>query len=311
MPTNLRNFLISFLISALLFTVIATGGVHAIRGYLQRVEETPAPAPDTPEEPDEPSEPAVPASGTVLNLLLIGTDYAPSHLSYGGGRAKSADTILLVSFNTRAGSLVICPIPAKTMTKVDGNNMTLAQAYNEKGAGFVTDKVSMLVGFTIPYYVTVGVEGLAQIIDELGGFTYDVPYDMNYEDAEQGLFIHLAAGRQKLTGEQTLGLIRYNGNDDVDHTGAVRTALGAQVAYELLRQEATYTHKKNAAELYRKLSPLVETNFTLSDLSSYLSVIFGYGSLNFLPMEYPGAYTTRFFTPNIESATEMLAPYCS
>lgn len=321
MPSNIRNFLISFLLSSVFFSFTAYFAVQAIRVIMFETDDPVVadfPSEQQPDDSDLPSEQPLPG-GAVLNILLIGTDYQPAIFNdyvvpdntLANERMKIAETILFVSFNTNSGSLVICPIPSKTLVSVDGVNMTLGRAYHYKNSAFVADKVSTMIGVSVNYYATVTIQGLADIIDYLGGMTYDVPCDMEYKDEAQNLEIDLKAGRQSLTGDQVLQMLRYNGYEDADGTNAARTALQGQFAYELLRQQATYTHKKNAVELFTVLSPYVETNFTLENLTTYLSVIFGYGTLNYVPLEYPGAYTTRFFTPNVDSAKEIFAPYCS
>ena len=44
-----------------------------------------------------------------------------------------------------------------------------------------------------------------EAVDLLGGLDFDVPMDMDYDDPDQNLFIHLKAGEQHLTGEQLNG----------------------------------------------------------------------------------------------------------
>ena len=322
MPSNIRNFLISFLLASVFFSFTAYYAVQALRVIMFESDDTPVeelPSELPAETSDDVDSGDIISGGSMLNILLIGTDYQPEIFSdytvpgnsLANERQKIAETILFVSFNTRSKSLIICPIPAKTQVKVDGTNMTLGQSFNYKNSVFIVEKVSQMTGVSINYYATVTMQGLATIIDRLGGMQFNVPCDMSYEDLSQNLVIDLKEGRQNLSGDQVLQLLRYNGYDDADNTGSARTALQGEVAYALLQQKANYTNKLAAAELFLELSKYMDTNLTIADVSTYLSVVFGYGGLNYVPIEYPGAYTARYFTPNTDSAKEIFSNYFS
>ena len=53
-----------------------------------------------------------------------------------------------------------------------------------------------------------------QIVDELGGITFNVPIDMKYDDPTQDLHIDLKAGEQLIDGEKAEQLLRFRHNND-------------------------------------------------------------------------------------------------
>lgn len=320
MPPAIRNFLISFTISAVLFSFLAYYAVRIIRVTVFDREDPTV----TSEEVSSDSASEGASSGTssgdspviggnILNFLLIGTDYQPDLFddytvpfdSLQPERKKIADTILYVSYIPQNGLLLVCPIPSLTMTEFDGITTTLGEAYHYKGAAFLTEKVSTLVGQPIPYYGAVSIGGMAEIIDTLGGMRYNVPRDMQYESLDHTVKIDLKKGEQELTGEQVMQMLRYNGYGDTD----TRTALQGEFFYQFLCRHANYTNKRNYTTVFGTLLPYLETNVTLNDLTDYLSVLFGYQSLAYTRVNYPGAYSDRYFMPNTDSAQAIFAGY--
>ena len=316
MPSGIRNFLIAFLISALLFSGVAYFAVKAIRVAFTDMENT---SEDTSEDTSEKTSEQTSdntsetVTGTVLNFVLIGTDYQPEVFddyiipddSLEKEREKTADTVLFVSFNTRSNLLVICPIPSQTMVEADKRNVTLGSTYHSKGPAFVCDKVASLVGQPVPYYAAISIGDFAAVVDYLGGIQYDVPSDMFFEKELGDIHIDLKKGPQHLTGDQVLQMLRYNEYGDTD----TRTALAGEFFYKFLSTEANYTNKKNYTSMFSMLLPYVETNITLSDVTNYLSVIFGHTTMTYTPVVYPGAYSDRFFMPNTESAIQAFAAF--
>lgn len=61
----------------------------------------------------------------------------------------------------------------------------------------------------IDNYICMDTAGFRDIINALGGLDIDVPFDMEYEDPEQNLYIHLKAGPQHLNGEEAEQFVRF------------------------------------------------------------------------------------------------------
>ena len=76
------------------------------------------------------------------------------------------------------------------------------------------EAVNEITGLDIKYYVVVKTEALIKLVDVIGGITFDVPIDMNYDDTSQNLHIHLKAGEQKLDGDKAEQLVRFRHNND-------------------------------------------------------------------------------------------------
>ena len=78
----------------------------------------------------------------------------------------------------------------------------------------VTKKVEEITGVKIQHYLVFNTKILRQLVDEIGGVTFDVPINMNYDDPAQNLYIHLKKGTQLLTGKKAEQLVRFRHNND-------------------------------------------------------------------------------------------------
>lgn len=141
----------------------------------------------------------------VYTLLLAGLDD-------GNG---NTDTIMLARLDAEAQRLDVVSLPRDTMVNTGWNVRKLNAAYTvgmlngEAGGERLREEVARLTGFEADNYAVLRLGTAERVIDALGGVDFEVPMAMDYEDAEQGLRIHLRAGRQHLNGAQALGLCRF------------------------------------------------------------------------------------------------------
>ena len=55
----------------------------------------------------------------------------------------------------------------------------------------VLEAVNDLTNLGLEYYVIVKTQGFIELVDAIGGVTFNVPIDMDYDDTSQDLHIHL------------------------------------------------------------------------------------------------------------------------
>lgn len=129
------------------------------------------------------------------------------------------DTIIVASYNPNTQKATLLSIPRDTYT---GKNPSKATAYEKINAMYsrkhrpdeTLKAVNDITGLDIEYYVVVKTEALIKLVDVIGGVTFDVPIDMNYDDPSQDLAIHLKAGEQKLDGDKAEQLLRFRHNNN-------------------------------------------------------------------------------------------------
>ncbi len=340
MLSALRNFALTFLVSALVFGVLA----YVIVGFvLNTVLDDPA-VPDfsgdptvtdddnvfnpsnpgeTSENPDDPSI-TDDIVGETFNILLVGSDFQPEIFDdydyeerwEGPGfpdkrnRPWGADMIILLRIDKSTRQFVLCPIPRNTRVLVDGQNMHLGDVISEKNVEFLCGKVSELTGLPTDYYVHIPVGTIASCIDILGTITFNIPQDMQYEDKEQGLIIDLKKGTHRMTGEKAAQLLRYTGyaNGNVGRTNMTIDFLRA-----MLNEYLSEKYIGEALNLYTKLCDVVDTNFTAEALTNNLDLIFAYHDFETTTLTYPGSTKiiggVTYFEPSLSTASALFAKY--
>jgi LCP family protein required for cell wall assembly len=138
------------------------------------------------------------------NILILGIDDGEN-----GGR--EADTILLLSFSNDTGKSRLISIPRDTWVSADSSAGRIGSLYTWGGASLIVRHISNLLGISIHQYVIIDMSTFAELVDIFGGVDIYVEENMDYEDPESGLKIHLGQGYQHLNGEESQKYLRYRG----------------------------------------------------------------------------------------------------
>lgn len=128
----------------------------------------------------------------------------------GGG----SDTNLLVALDAANHTIDVLSLPRDTLLNVSWSVKKLNNACHHGGFDRTVQEVSNLLGIPVDFYVTVDLNAFVQLIDAIGGVTFNVPVDMDYDDPYQDLHIHFSAGEQLLSGADALKVIRWRQNND-------------------------------------------------------------------------------------------------
>lgn len=147
-----------------------------------------------------------------INFLLVGISGCEEDY-------KLADTIMVCSYNPKTQKASILSIPRDTYV---GTNKAKASASykinavyrNGKNIDGMIKAIENITDLEIPNYFIVDTDALKELVDAIGGVTFNVPIDMNYDDPTQNLHIHLNAGTQKLSGQQAEWLVRFRHNNN-------------------------------------------------------------------------------------------------
>lgn len=125
------------------------------------------------------------------------------------------DSMMVMVFDTNNHKADIINIPRDTLVDCErtGAGRKINAAY-ASGVDEMLDEVSTVIGFRPDKYVVANFDGIAEIVDVIGGVDYDVPFDMSYHDASQDLSIEFKKGEQHLNGEQVVEYLRWRHNDD-------------------------------------------------------------------------------------------------
>ena len=132
------------------------------------------------------------------------------------------DALMVATMDTKDKTINVMNIPRDTMCNntATGASKKINAAYGMdtggKGGNIeqTSKEIERLMGFRLDKYVIVNFDGIAAIVDAIGGVDYDVPFDMKYDDPSQNLHIDLKKGQQHLDGKQTVGFLRWRHNND-------------------------------------------------------------------------------------------------
>lgn len=145
---------------------------------------------------------------TPIFILALGSDARPGEEI---DRAR-ADSIHLIAINPARKAGTIVGFPRDAWVEMPGRGsarINAAMFYG--GPELMVQTVESITGIRIDYYVLTSFQGLKSMIDAVGGLVIDVPYAMS--DAASGA--NFEAGRQRLTGAETLAFSR-NRHDPPD-----------------------------------------------------------------------------------------------
>ena len=124
------------------------------------------------------------------------------------------DSMMVLVFDTNKHTANVINIPRDTLvdTRRKGAGKKLNASY-AKGIDETLDEVSEVIGFRPDKYVVANFDGIADIVDAIGGIDYEIPFDMSYHDPSQDLCIEFEAGMQHLNGEKVVEFLRWRHND--------------------------------------------------------------------------------------------------
>jgi LCP family protein required for cell wall assembly len=175
--------------------------------------------------------------------------------------------------------------------KIAENRMTkINHSYAYGGIDLLQKTVSNLLNVPIDYYITIKLDGVIKIIDQLGGIKIDVEKDLYYTDKAGGLYIDLKRGPQILSGKQAVAYLRFR-HDNKGDIGRIRRQ---QVFIDaLLKKIVANNDFFTTPTLLLKLSSNIKTNLSAREivgLAVQINNIFQGGDIE--TGSIPGAITT-------------------
>ena len=146
------------------------------------------------------------------NVLVLGLDDA---VNVDEAPEKRADAIFLVSMENATGKVRILNIPRDTWVPMaqEKGETRLSHVYAVGGAPLMVRTINQMFGISIHQYVVIDLDTFAKIIDAVGGIDIYVERDMDYDDPEAGLSIHMRQGYRHLDGVGAECYLRYRSDD--------------------------------------------------------------------------------------------------
>ena len=209
----------------------------------------------------------------------------------------NSDTNILVAVDAKNDFIYGVSIPRDTKAVWNGKNHKINAALGSGGMELMAEVVEDQLGIPVDYTVSVDLRGFAALVNAIGGVTFDVPIDMDYDDPYQDLHIHFSAGPQYLTGEEALKVVRFRHNNDGSGYGSEdvgRMQTQQNFLKAVAKQTLTVDNLGRIDEFVKIFEAYVDTDLTLGNLAwlGKEAIGMGAGAIEFstLPNEWRSPY---------------------
>ena len=233
-----------------------------------------------------------------INVLILGESGV-------GDGYKLTDSIMIASYNPKTQEAGLLSIPRDTYVGKK-NKDTASQNYlasykmnavyrNGTNIPETIECVSALTGLDLKYYLLVDTDAVIELVDAIGGVTFNVPIDMDYDDPTQDLHIHLKAGEQLIDGDKAEQLLRFRHNNDgtsypVEYgdndIGRMRTQ--REFIEETMKQLLKVENIFKITELIDIVSNNVKTNLDFNVVKDYVPYAVNFNTENLKTGTLPG-----------------------
>src|SRR5581483_9057759 len=213
-----------------------------------------------------------------LNLLV---------LVYDGGDAPGSDitdSMVIISLQPQTGKTALISVPrdfgvhlpldTKLYFKIDAAYQTgLALGDGKEGPGRVAGgdlavrKVSQVTGLSVPYWMTLDLQGFRQVVDALGGVDIDVPCAFTALDT-----VHFSAGWQRMDGARAMAYARERQvvDNPAEDSDFARSARQRQLVEAIVARMNQVSSWPNFLRVLHSLQNSIYTNLSARDLSVFV-----------------------------------------
>ena len=134
-------------------------------------------------------------------VMVIGSDPRPGQ----NPPDFRADSLHVVALHPKSHSAAIVGIPRDSyVTSASGSTGKITEFMSNTGPGIIVDTVEQMGGIDLEGHVLTGFAGFISMVDEIGGFMFDVPAPMS----DAGSQAYFDAGAQKFDGTDALAFAR-------------------------------------------------------------------------------------------------------
>ena len=226
--------------------------------------------------------------------------------------AGGSDTNILVAVDAKNDYIHGVSIPRDTKAVVDGKNHKINYAYNAGGISLLADTISEQLGIPVDYTVSVDLSGFEALVDAVGGVTFDIPVNMDYDDPYQDLHIHFTAGSRHLTGAEALKVVRFRHNND--GTGYGSEDIGRmetqQKFLKAVAQQVLKVENLGKVDQFVKIfQTYVETDLTVGNLAWLGKEAIGMGSGAISFSTLPGEWRSPYIYLDQEAVLTLVNQY--
>ncbi len=192
----------------------------------------------------------------ITNILIAGVD---NYYSMEG----RADSVMILSIDTRDNSATITSVPRDSRVTVDGYGYRkLSMTMEIGGMPLLRSKLEALLGIRIDHYIFTNLAGFEDIVDALGGITVNVPKEMTVRKTFPNDWVTLQPGIQRMDGTTTLAYLRFRSDSGHDPG---RMARHREFFTTLAKQTLRARNLFRFPLILHAMSNAVRTDLTISE----------------------------------------------
>lgn len=198
-----------------------------------------------------------------INILLLGIDAE-------GDQAGRSDAIMVMQLEPKTDTMKIVSIPRDTRTEIVGRghddkiNHAFAFGYQECGtpcaANMSISSVENFLDIKLDYYVSINMDGLVELVDELGTITVD--NDIAWSDGKYDFPV----GVIEMDGDKTKAFVRMRKKDPAGDFG--RTQRQRKVIEGILQEGASLGSLPNLTGMMDVFGQNMSTNMDFDDMKA-------------------------------------------
>lgn len=225
-------------------------------------------------------------TGRTVSTLVIGKDISTDEV----------DALLLVKADCDSKKLVACSIPTETEFVLNSAiadyvaTMSFKDAVINNDVKYLVDKVYAITGTEIDYYAMIDTATARRLFNEFctdGGLQYTIPHSMVYDDIYEDIDLH--EGKQSLSGNMAIQLMRYRGDGDAqrceNQVDIIKTFAG-----QFLNSENKLKEKfLDPTFCSTLLSGIKNTNITANAIVENADILFSLSEYEFVSVPFGGS----------------------
>lgn len=151
-----------------------------------------------------------------VSVLFLGVDDSTSRREGGQDANQSrTDAMIYTTFNRDKKQIRMVSIPRDTLSYVPAvkyyDKITHAHAID--GPEGSMDSIESTLNVPVDYYARINMEAFVEVIDELGGVEFNVPFDLDEPNTEDKGRIKVKKGKHNLSGDEALAVVRSRKQD--------------------------------------------------------------------------------------------------
>ncbi|PKR77972.1 transcriptional regulator [Halalkalibacillus sediminis] len=255
---------------------------------------------DVSEKRDEKIDPEV----DNVSILFVGIDDNENRKD----ESSLADALVLATLNKEESSINLVSIPRDSYVDVtyQQEKDKITHTHAIAGLDNTVSTVENLLDVPVDYYVRMDFKAFVEIVDNLNGITFDVPYNLtefNSEDEKNA--IYLQEGEQVLNGEEALALARTRKYDNDLYRGERQM----KILQTIINKTLSFSSVTKYKSLIQSVGDHMTTNITFDEMVKFHNYVSSSNSLDINKHQLDGSDLMKdgvyYFQLNQESVTDI------